>query len=472
MDPNVFEGYLKDYFLTEDSLLADGLHKLSLARQNNLLAKVSSFDQKDLHAFELIGKNFGIRIEDGTSESMKSPDIHLWLNGPKRGTVRIKIPTEYQRLDDFRPLFLFHFELALAEYRNTKPEPLDPSIDITYLLLVMHLAFESFYRMSIEDIVFKDFLELGQRPHLTIENFSNSSESKYRAANSFVRGMPLISQMYTGFAPLKMRDIPFWDEAANKHPLNLEAYIWGSKENENVTLLKRPFCWTLPQLGTVLKNLDLHKREKEELDSKVKLCLIERLKGKSEEEVCKRLGFTNPDDYNKWLKENLINFEAETGWSQVEKRETARKELGLPTDLEIDVMARARSIAELKRTPASEAPMKSEKARELVKSISNALIFGPDFRFISVSGRPFESTPKQASVLEFFYNNWQQGILYLAQGTVLQEVYGESSHSSLKEAFDNDNLYDLIFKSGNRKGMVGFKEFAKIVAVNWIEALE
>ena len=82
-------------------------------------------------------------------------------------------------------------------------------------------------------------------------------------------------------------------------------------------------------------------------------------------------------------------------------------------------------------------------------------------------------THKQASILEMLYSNWVVGARYLGQATLIDEVYRGTKYKNLKEAFNNDTLYDLLFDSVEKKrGLVGFKHFADIQAPNWKSALE
>lgn len=102
----------------------------------------------------------------------------------------------------------------------------------------------------------------------------------------------------------------------------------------------------------------------------------------------------------------------------------------------------------------------------------NVLKFSQDFRSFNLDGQKFETTPMQASVCELLYIQWEAGTPTVAQGTVLQLIYYDSSHKSLKKAFGDDAIYDLLMESGERKGTVRFKEFSKIEVVNQKKSLE
>ena len=102
----------------------------------------------------------------------------------------------------------------------------------------------------------------------------------------------------------------------------------------------------------------------------------------------------------------------------------------------------------------------------------NVLTFSQDFRSINIDGQVPEATPRQASVLSLIFDHWEAKTPAVAQGTVIQEIYPESKHKSLRKAFGNDALYDLLIESGKSKGTVRFKRFSKIEVVNRNKSLE
>ena len=471
MHKRVFEGYLCDYFLTGGSRFRYSLQQVALARQHNLFVKVISGNPADLAALMLIGDKFGIRIEDVSEEVNKSPNSRYWLNYSEKGTVRIIIPEPSKRLGDFKPLLIYHFEKALREYRGNDPEHSEPLIHITYVLLVKYLAFSEVCPRPIGDIVAQDILALGKSTLFPTGRVSNRLESCRPEVYGLVRNMPIISQLYTGFAPSSMKDIPFQGNIAN-HRLNNYAFMSEQGGVATAILLRRLYYWTIPQLATVLTNLSLHDRQVKVLDEKVMSCLIARLKNKSEEEVSKSLGFTNLGKYTEWLSSNQINFGVEDGLSQFEKREKARQELGLPMDEEIEAMVGTSSNEESVKTTSSKTLNESETAGDPKESYSNMLNFSQDFRSFYINSQESEATPKQASVLSLIFDNWEAKTPAVAQGTVIQEVYPESNYKSLRKAFGNDTLYDLLIESGKSKGTVRFKKFSKIEVVNRNKSLE
>jgi len=136
------------------------------------------------------------------------------------------------------------------------------------------------------------------------------------------------------------------------------------------------------------------------------------------------------------------------------------------------------SMAEVKVTLIKDIyDFSTESITKLVEMTSystkkSVLRFSQDFRSINVNGQIYEATPKQASVLSLLFDNYEAETPAVAQGTIIEEIYSDTTHNSLRKAFGNNALYDLLIESGKRRGTVRFKKFSKIEVVNWKKSLE
>jgi len=156
--------------------------------------------------------------------------------------------------------------------------------------------------------------------------------------------------------------------------------------------------------------------------------------------IWRSLRFTNPKEYNQWLSDNLINFGTEEGNTPLERREIARKELGLPTDEEVEEMVAKKSVNGRQKGVNDLKPEQSKFPKLANESEDNVLKFGPDFRSVNLNGRVYAATSKQAEVLSLLYDQWGAGTHFVSQSFLIEEVYPVATTNNLKKLFSNNQI--------------------------------